>query len=89
MILPFGVGLLPWLLGFVLLLQGWCLSLLFLLDFHGRLRVVRSVFVPGALHGIEASFLADAGLRKLRAAIVKVVWSRRQSLANTGAVLSL
>ena len=58
------------------------------LDFHGRLRVIRSIFLPGALHGIEASFLAEAGLRKLRAAIVKVVWSRRQCLANAGAVLS-
>ena len=25
------------------------------LDFHGRLRVIRSMFTPGALHGIEAS----------------------------------
>ena len=33
--------------------------------------------------------LAEASLRKLRTAIVDVVWSRRQSLANTGAVLSL
>ena len=41
------------------------------------------------VHGIEASFLAVFGLRKLRAAIVKVVWSRRQPLANPGAVLSL
>ena len=59
------------------------------LDFHGKLRVFRSMFLPAALHGIEASFLAEAGLRKLRAAIVKVVWSRRQSVANTGAVVSL
>ena len=57
-----------------------------LLDFHGRLRVIRSMFLPGALHGIEASFIAEASLRT---AIVSVVWSRRQSLANTGAVLSL
>ena len=34
-------------------------------------------------------FLAEAGVRELRAAIVRVVWSRRQSLANPGAVLSL
>ena len=34
-------------------------------------------------------FFAAAGLRKLRAAIVRVVWSRRQSLANPGAVVSL
>ena len=30
-----------------------------------------------------------AGLRKLPAAIVRIVWSRRQSLANPGVVLSL
>ena len=55
------------------------------LDFHGRLRVIRSMFIPGALRGIEASFVADAGLRKLRTAIFKVVWSGRQTLAHTGA----
>ena len=59
------------------------------LDFHGRLRVVRSMFIPGALRGVEDFFLAEAGLRKLRAAIVRVVWSPRQSLANPGAVFSL
>ena len=30
------------------------------LGFHGRLRVLRSMFIPGALHGIEASFLAGS-----------------------------
>ena len=59
------------------------------LDFHGRLRVLRSMFIPGALHGIEASFLADTCLRKLRTAFLKVAWSRRQSFASVGAVLSL
>ena len=59
------------------------------LDFYGRLGVIRSMFIPGALRGIEASFHADAGLRELRAAVVRVVWSRRQFLANPGAVLSL
>ena len=39
------------------------------LDFHGRLRVLRSMFIPGALHGIEASFRAGTSLRKLRAAL--------------------
>ena len=38
------------------------------LDFHGRLRVLLSMFIPCALHGIEASFLAGSSLRKLRAA---------------------
>ena len=84
MILPFAVGSAT-LAARVRLVLIFALPL----DFHGRLRVVRSVFIPGALHGIEASFLAEAGSRKLRAAIVGVVWSRRQSLANPGAVLSL
>ena len=39
------------------------------LDFYERLRVIRSMLIPGALRGIEASFLADASLRKLRTAI--------------------
>ena len=59
------------------------------LDFHGRVRVVRSMYLPAALHGIEASLLASDSLRKLRSAIHKVVWSRRQLLASVGAVLSL
>ena len=29
------------------------------LDVHGRVRVVRSMFLPAALHGIEASLLAS------------------------------
>ena len=47
------------------------------------------MFISGALHGFEASFLASASLRKLRSAIHKVVWSRRQPLAGVGAVFSL
>ena len=58
----------------------------FLLDFYRRLKVIRSMFNPGALHGIEDSFLADVSLRELRTAIFKVVWSSRQRLANVGAV---
>ena len=47
------------------------------LDFHGRLRVVRILFIP------------DTSLRKLRASIDKVVWSSGQPFANVGAVLGL
>ena len=66
------------------------LALIFVLplDFHGRVRVVRSMYLPAALHGIEASFLASGSLRRLRSAIRRVVWSRRQPLASVGAVLS-
>ena len=35
------------------------------LDFYGRVRVVRSMYLPAALHGIEASLLASDSLRKL------------------------
>ena len=53
------------------------------LHFHGRMVVLRNMFIPGALHGIEASFLAESSVRKLRTAFCKVCWS------NVGAVLSL
>ena len=59
------------------------------LDFHGRVRVVRSMYLPAVLHGIEASFLASESLRKLRSVVCKVVWSRRQPFANVGALLGL
>ena len=36
------------------------------LDFHGRVRVVRSMYLPAALHGIEASLLSSDSIRKLR-----------------------
>ena len=57
------------------------------LDFHCRVRVVRSMYLPAALHGIEASLLNSESLRKLRSSIRRVVWSRRQPLASVGAVL--
>ena len=59
------------------------------LDFHGRIRVVRAMFCLGALHGVEASYLSKGGFLKLRAAVMRAVWSRKQPLASTGAVLSL
>ena len=34
------------------------------LDFHGRVRVVRSMYLPAALHAIEASLLASDSLRE-------------------------
>ena len=39
------------------------------LDFHGRVRVVRSMYLPAALHGGEASLLASDSLRKLCSSI--------------------
>ena len=52
--------------------------------------MIRSMFIPGGLHGSEASFLADTRLRKLRSSFfLKVVRSCRHPLANVAAVLSL
>ena len=43
------------------------------LDFLGRVRLVRSMFLPAALHGIEASLVASYSLRKLQSSIHRVV----------------
>ena len=51
--------------------------------------MVRSMYLPAALHGIEASLLASDSLRKLRSSIHRVVWSLRKPVASIGAVLSL
>ena len=51
--LPFMVGLRLLLLGFVWSFLVLFSFLFFLLDFHGRVRVVRSMYLPAALHGIE------------------------------------
>ena len=67
------------------------LALIFVLplDFHGRVRVVKSMYLPAALHGIEVSLLSSECLRRLRSAVRRVVWSRRQPLAGVGAVVTL
>ena len=60
-----------------LVLFPWILPL----DSHGRIRVVRSMYLPAALHGMtppETSVLYPW-----------TVWSRRQPLDGVGAVLSL
>ena len=54
------------------------------LDFHGRVRVVSSMYLLAALHAVEASLLASDSLLKLRSSIRWVVWSRRQPLASVG-----
>ena len=59
------------------------------LDFHGRLRVVRSLFTLDALYGIEVSLFAVSGLLRLRSAILLVVWSSRLPLTSAGAVPSM
>ena len=88
-ILLTGVGRFLGLHGVRLVIARLVLIFVLPLDIYGRLRVMRSMFIPGALPVIEASFVADSSRRKLRTAMFKVVWSDCQPLTNPGAVLSL
>ena len=54
-----------------LVLSRLVLILALPLDFHGRVRVVRSVYLPVALHFIEASLLSSDSLRELRSLFIK------------------
>ena len=84
---PFVDGLQRWLLARVrLVISRLVLIFALPLDFHGRVRVVRSMHLLAALHGIEPALLASDSLRKLRSSMCRVVWSRHQPMANVGAV---
>ena len=41
------------------------------------------------LHGVESSFMSKGRFLKLRAAVMRAVWSRKQPLTSSGAVLGL
>ena len=59
------------------------------LDFCGRLRILRTMHLPAALHGVEASLVSISDLRKLRSAFGQAAMSGGLRLANPGVVLSL
>ena len=59
------------------------------LGFASKLRVLRTKFLPVALHAIEGSRISFALLQRLRSASVSAAWSRKMPLAHVGAVLSL
>ena len=68
------------------------LIFILLLVFHGRVRVVRTMFVPCVLHGAEASLLSQGSffLSCMLLFFVRSGWSaRRQPLAGAGAVLGM
>ena len=67
------------------------LALIFVLplDFHGRVRVVRTTSIPCALHGVEATHLSKGSFSKVRTAILRAVWSRKQPPAGAGDVSGL
>ena len=56
--------------------------------FSGKLRILRAMHTPAALHGVEASHISQASLKRLRAAYVRAVTSGSMHLANPGTVLS-
>ena len=57
--------------GRVLRLLGAVLVVMALpLDFSGRLRVLRTKFLPGALHAIEETHISASLLQRLRTAFV-------------------
>ena len=56
---------------------------------QGKLRILRTMYVPAALHGVEASHLSQGSFLKLRAAFVRACWSSRLTLAHTGTVLGM
>ena len=53
------------------LLRVVCLVFSLSLDVHGKLRVLRTKFIPAALQGIKASLLSHSSHLKLRAASVR------------------
>ena len=59
------------------------------LDYEGKLRILRTKFIPAALRGIEASLLSQSSYLRLRAALVRACWSSKMSMSHSGTVLSL
>ena len=59
------------------------------LGFCGKLRILRTMYIPAALHGIEASLLSHNFVVKLRAAFIRACGSSKLTLAHTGTVLGI
>ena len=74
---PFEVGLQLLLPGSGWLFLGWSSFLSSRWILIGGFGLLGLCFFPGALHGIDASLLAERSLLKLRSSVLKVVWSRR------------
>ena len=51
------------------------------LTYHEKLNVLRTKFIPAALHGIEAFFLSQSCYPRLRAAFVRAFWYREMPMA--------
>ena len=63
--------------------------LLLFLGFIVLLRILRSMHLPAALHGVEDYLVYISGLRRLRSAFGQAAMSGSLRLANPGVVLTL
>ena len=54
-----GPGVVPLLQGSLLFLRVVWLASALPLDYHGKLRILRTMYIPAALHGVEASHLSQ------------------------------
>ena len=59
------------------------------LDYDGKLRILRTKFIPAALHGMEASLLFHSSYLRLKAAFVRACGSSKMGMDNSGSVLSM
>ena len=59
------------------------------LDFVGKLRILRTMHLPGALHGAEASLVSNFWFAEAQYCLLSGLLSGGFRLANRGAVLSL
>ena len=50
------------------------------LGFSGKLRILRTTFLLGTLHAVEASGISFTLLQRLRSAFVSAVWSKKMPL---------
>ena len=74
--------------------RAWGCTLVWLvsalpLAYLGKPRILRTMFIPSALHGVEASHLSHSSLLRLRAAFVRACWSSKLTLAHVGTVLGM
>ena len=53
-----------------------------------KLRILRTMFIPAALRGGEASSVSERSVCRLRSAFVRDAWSGHLPFANPGVVFS-
>ena len=59
------------------------------MGFQRMLGMVRSKHLPGGLHGCEGAAISVSALSSFLSAVAQAVWSKKLSMTNTPALLSL